>query len=253
MKKYLIILFILFSFTPSYSVGVRNVSFISSILKYKVSSGGGGGGSGGLTSTLLNETFEGTGYSTTSPAWTESLGGGTVNEDYTTTVLDGSQSLRILTASDASSFLYNTFTAGSERWFYFMIRPVSTPNSGDAKMLEIWNSSQSRIADVLLTSGGALKVRHGANSSSATVGTMSDGTTYHVYIRYVAGSGANGVASVCFSTDGSRPTSGNNFTSLSTGTGTANANWLAIGWVDFTGIMELIYDKIQVGDSTSAP
>lgn len=41
---------------------------------------------------LLNQNFEGTGYDN-SESWTETLDGGTVDEDYTTTVLAGSQSL----------------------------------------------------------------------------------------------------------------------------------------------------------------
>jgi hypothetical protein len=230
--------------------GLRSPFFTAAVLK--PASGGGGGGSGGLTSTIFSETLEGTGYSTTSPAWTESLGGGTVDEDYTATVLDGSQSFRILTASDASSYAYNSFTAGSERWVYFMFRPVSTPNSSNGEIIEIWNNGQSRIADLQLTSTGTIQVRHGT-ATATTSGAMSDGTTYHVYFRYVSGSGANGVASVGFSTDGTRPTSGSNFASTSAGTATTDAEYIAPGWIGFSGVIDLIFDKLQVGDSTSAP
>ena len=230
---------------------LRNPFFTAAVIK-PAGGGGGGGGSGGLTSTIFSETFEGTGYSTTSPAWTESLGGGTVDEDYTSTVLDGSQSWRILTADSASSYAYNSFTAGSERWVYFMFRPVSTPNSSNGEIIEIWNSGQTRIADLQLTSTGTIQVRHGT-ATATTSGTMSDGTTYHVYFRYVTGSGANGVASVGFSTDGTRPTGGSNFASTSSGTATTDANYIAPGWIGFSGVIDLIYDKMQVGDSTSAP
>lgn len=213
--------------------------------------GGGGGGSGGLTSTIFNETLEGTGYS--SPTWTEVLNAGVADEDYATGPLDGSQSLRILTASDNQTYAYKTFTAGAERWIYFMAKPVSTPNTGDVRLMEIWDSGFSPIFAVEMTSSGTVKVQHGTVESAATSTALSDGTTYHFYVRFLAGSGANGVGSVSFTTDGTRTTSGNTFTSTSAGTATANANILALGWIGFSGIGEMLYDKIQVGDSTSAP
>jgi hypothetical protein len=78
---------------------------------------------------------------------------------------------------------------------------------------------------------------------------MSTGTTYHVWVHYVKGSGSNAQSSVGFSTDGTRPTSGNKFTSYSNGTETADAD--NVRFMEEGGSnARAIIDKVRVDDAT---
>lgn len=201
---------------------------------------GGGGGGGGPTY-LLEENFENTGYDVA--GWTEALNGGTADEDYTTGPLQGSQSLRIVTASGDQTFVYNAFSAGNERWFYFKVKPVAhTPSV--MQLIQIWNSSQVLIARVDLNSSGTVAIFHGT-ASATTVGTMSNGTGYHVWAYF---NNSSDTANVAFSTDGTRPTSGDNFAQVTTGTSTTDAAEIAVGLFGFDGVNEALFDRVLVDD-----
>ena len=101
---------------------------------------------------------------------------------------------------------------------------------------------------MLFRSTGTLRVNVGANSLS-TVSTISASTTNHVWIHYVAGSGANAVGSVAFSTDGTKPTSGNNYTEITTGTSTLSANNIRLTSAAANGGV-FIMDHVLVDDAS---
>jgi hypothetical protein len=206
-------------------------------------------GGGGLLTNLFWETYEGAGYS--NGGWTEQ-GAGTIDEDYTTVALAGSQSLRIVTPADGSSYTYKSFTQIAECWAYMLFRPVAHPGA-DYELFEIWNNDQIKQASLHLRSNGTLFTEHGLGFSTNTVGTMNNNNTYHIYFNYVKSTSSNGVASVGFSTDGSRPTAGDNFVTITTGTATGDAFYITPGLIGFDGTNEAIFDNVQVGDSNSEP
>jgi hypothetical protein len=195
---------------------------------------------GGGATYLVDQDFEGAGYDN-GETWTEA-GSGTKDEDYTGTVLDGSQSLRIAQSSQNAT-TQTTFTANDEVWVYALFRPVSIPASTQT-ILEVKNNTTS-LVQLRHPGDGHLRVQ--GSTTATTVGLVSAGTTYHIWLRYVKGTGANAIASIGFSTDGTRPTSGNNFAQFTTGDATLQADVLVIGGPGIT-TQEHIWDKVRVDD-----
>ena len=78
---------------------------------------------------------------------------------------------------------------------------------------------------------------------------MSTGTTYHVWVKYVKGSGSNAVVEVGFSTDGTRPTSGGTFaTQTSGGTATVDTDRIMFGQSS-SNTVGAYFDKVRVDDA----
>ena len=194
----------------------------------------------GGVSYLLSEGFEGTGYENT---WSES--GSTIDEDYTSTVLVGSQSLRISTTTTATTVStlgasYSTLEA------YFQLRTATLYGSGQS-LIQFLNSSNTVVLNCLFNSGGALVLRAaGSNPQQTTSDTMSTGTTYHVWIRYVAGTGSNAFASAEFSSTGTRAGSGTKYASISTGNATTDANKIRFGPASSVTNSDIVIDRVLV-------
>jgi len=176
---------------------------------------------------IVNETCEGTG---TPSGWTDA---NAPNWDYTTTALQGSQSLN-LTASSISS--YKTFTDASSLDVYFLFRTDTLPGSASS-MAALRTSADSALCIFRVNATGQVTVFANGADSTACATTMSINTTYHVWLTW----NASGTCSVAFSTDGVRPTSGNQFTSKTGGSG--NAGRLRFG-TGASGVT--IYDRILV-------
>ncbi len=213
------------------------------------SAAAGGGGGGGLTSPTLDERFDATGYDLTS--WSEVLGAGTINEDYTTSPapLEGAQSLHMTQGGFDATYIARSITANANQLFYFMMRPVSI--SGDDELLTIWSGGGStKEGQIIFLSDGTLRVDLLDGSPVATVDAMSVGTTYHVYVSYA---GAGKTMTIGFSTDGTRPTTGNKF---ATETVAGDADTIdtvgAFGHSAFNGgTSETIFDKWQQKTGTT--
>jgi hypothetical protein len=203
---------------------------------------------------LINQRFEGTGGAPTddgydnSEVWTESLG--TPNEDYTTTILQGSESL-LLDSSGGTSQRADSpnFTATAHVYGYMRIRINAMPSSGSQSIFTVRNGTTA-LLDAQLNAAGTLRVDIGANST-LTVTAMSTGTTYHLWWEYQAGSGANAVGNIAFSTDGVRPTSGNQFSGRTDGTATLNANNIRLNAVSAEVLIldQVLIDDVQIGDN----
>lgn len=194
---------------------------------------------------LIKQDFEGAGYDN-SETWTES-GSGTVNEDYTTSPapLVGSESLS-LSGTTVNPNTYASFSGGATIEAYFQWNRSSTTSK---RVFSLRNSSGTAVATVVMETGGALTARCGSSGGTTTVSTTSTATTYHVWLRYVKGTGANGFASVGFSTDGVRPTSGNNYAEHTSGNATTDAARVMCG-SDINTNAGDIYDKVRVDDMT---
>jgi hypothetical protein len=207
--------------------------------------GSSGGGSEPRT-WILNETFEtNPGYDNT---WSEVIGGdGVVNEDYTT-ALAGSQSLLISCPSSDQARLTNYFTAThSDVHCYFQVRFNTFPGTG-----QVWwrlqDTTPATVLSLELTASQQIRIRAGTGTA-ATVSAISTGTTYHFWVRYTKGTGANAFGSAGFSTDGTKPTSGNQFTSVSNGSSATDAKLVLLAT---TGNVthEFIFDNVRIDDSS---
>lgn len=191
---------------------------------------------GGAPSYLLEEDFEGSG---TGAGWTDA---GTVDWDYTVGPLVGTESMRV-NVTGAGADTRNDFTAQDDCWVYFRFKPASW---GDFN--RICYLQTSGFADVFAIgndNAGAWRVYHG--SIFVAAGAWSAGTEYHVWGHYVKGTGANGVAELYISTDGTRP--GSPTVSLSNGDATGQASKIRFGPSD-TATMDGQWDKLRVDDAS---
>jgi len=182
------------------------------------------------TGITLAEDFEGTG----APAgWSSS---GTVDWDYATTPLRGCRSLQV----SASSYAYVT-ASGSTVWVHFEIRPDAVANY--QPIFYIVDGSMTWLV-FLKISDGYLQLYNGdINALSST--TITAGTKYHIWIRYTAGTGTNGIATMYWGTSKTRPASAD--ISITTGTSTANASYAV--WNSAAGASNVV-DQVRIDESS---
>lgn len=197
---------------------------------------------------LVKQDFEGTGYDN-SETWSEA-GTGTVDEDYTSVVLAGSQSLRIVTSGTVGRTTSPTFTAQADVWVYCLFRPVSIPAT--QRWVFQLRDASSALCSLRFNSSGTLTIRAGSAGGTATVTALSAGTTYHIWMHYIKGSGSDATGTVGFSTSGTKPTSGNEFASHTAGNATTDADRLELGDAAgaSSGTIEYLYDKVRVDDAS---
>lgn len=214
-------------------MGLRSPSFASQ-LSQKVASG---------TTYLINQGFEGSGYDN-GETWTES-GTGTINEDYTGVTMDGAQTLRIALAAQTGRTVSPTFAATKPCYVYFKWRAVAFPSSGSTVIACIYSGS-TRLTQVSVSSAGVFTVRNGSTGGTTT-GSVSTGTTYHIWITYTVG-GTDGTSNLGYSTDGVKPTGYTH----SGGDATASADNLCIGQItgSSSATCEFIYDHVLVNNAS---
>ena len=171
-------------------------------------------------SALVFETFDSTGYDLV--GWTEVLtgAGGVVNEDYTTNVLSGTQSLYIKIPDDENGYVTNSFTATGTAYGYFQFRPISFATGEDQwkSVFRFEDSSGNSLCKVQIQESGFLRITTGSTSSSLT-SVVSVNTTYHVWVYWKNSNGTDSECSLAVSSTQVKPTSGDYFTSA-TGTAT---------------------------------
>ncbi len=209
---------------------------------------GGGGGPNPPASPLVDQDFDGAGYAN-SETWTEGLDGATVNEDYDTAPapLEGDDSLFI--EPDAmppgNTYTYHQFGDTDPAYGYCLFRPVVARYQH--VIIQFWDSGfavpfQIEYRDGEDDGDGILRISNGSTTADTT-GELAEGTTYHIFFSYANG----GSATVAFSTDGTRPTSGPNF-ATTTGTATTDANRIVLGGANSDNQNQLIFDQVWVDD-----
>lgn len=237
MKRLLIILPLLLMLALS-ATATRRAILLSKPLT------AGGGGSGDPCTGCTNETFEGTG---TVVAGYIYGGGGITNVDYATSPapLVGSQSFLIRNDAFAGSYqekLMPTATNGAMR-FMFNITNTVVNGVRIASFADTGGSVQIQIQ----VQGGKLRIAHGT-ATADTVTSVSANTTYYCWLYGQKGTGANGIANVAFSTSKTRPTSGNGFAEVTTGTATLDLAIYSLFVSDlaFSGASSgIIYDEVS--------
>jgi hypothetical protein len=173
------------------------------------------GGGGGSPTYLINQNFEGTGYDN-GESWTE---GGTWDEDYTTTVLTGSQSL-FQDGLGGGSNTSPDFAPSSHFTLYLQFRLNTAVNNSE--LLVVRSGANADLANLVYRAGGTLRSSCGGVNFE-TSDAISTGQKIHVWIEFTKGTGANGLGSIGWSTDGTRPASGNKFAQTTSGDATADA------------------------------
>jgi hypothetical protein len=199
--------------------------------------------SAGGATYLVKQDFEGTGYDN-GESWTET---GSPNEDSETSPLVGSQSFRVAATASATWARSPSFTDQSTLHCYFQFRPDD--NTGGARrFFFIRNSSDVDLVMVQQNADRTILVRAGTAGGSTTVGTVTLDTIYHFWVTYTKGTGANATATVAFSTDGTKPTSGDNYQIHSTGNATTDADYIGLGNSAAQVIPTWDLDKVRVDD-----
>lgn len=189
---------------------------------------------------LVEENFEGTG----APAgWTTTGTAQAINWDDTTpTPLQGSQSAYLFADTSADTTMVTpTFADTTDMHFYLQIYITTLPSTG-RNLIQARNATTLH-ENFLINSAGSLLITGG----SATVNSLSTGQWYHVWGGYNASTGASYFT---FSSDGTKPSSGDSYTTASQ-TGTADINNVRIQ-SDFntTAGPEINVDRVLVDDVT---
>jgi hypothetical protein len=193
----------------------------------------------GGPSYLLSENFEGAGYE--NAAWSES---GTVDEDYTTTILAGSHSLGV-TNGGSATYTFPGATA-DEVWGYCLYRPHTA--AGDPNFINLFDASDNVLAWIWLNADGTVTVTDDGFHLDSTTATMTPGTTYSVWWRYKKGTGADGELQVWFNTSATHPGSGANDALVTNANGTAQVN--KVRFLDSTATAGVaVFDTVRVDDA----
>lgn len=154
---------------------------------------------------LFTEGFEGTGYE--NEGWSESVpSGATVDEDYATSPLVGSQSLQIVGGTSASAITGKTFTASSEIWHHTRVSMATTTPASERPLTVLRDSGGSTISNLAIRTDGAVRVYHGSQTDTTAASFVASDTAYHMLFRYVTGTGLDGVVEAwIWAVGGSKP------------------------------------------------
>ena len=222
---------------------LRDPGFVSRIVG--TPTGGGGGG----TTWLLEENWDST---TEDTGWTYT---GTYDNDYTTTVLEGSQSIWLDGAATEATVL-KSFTADSEVWAYFMYWKNENPGA-NVDIFAIRDSGGNNLLRLQLRTSGAIRIFQGTtgDSTTTTVGTIANSTLTHIWVHYKAdpaGGAAEGVAEIWMDVDGdgsaTKPASSGNYYEIApAGDATADAEQF-YGRGTVSSSHQSIFDKCRVDD-----
>jgi len=194
-------------------------------------------GSKSLNTFIVDEKCEGTG---TPAGWTNASG--SPNWDYTAVPLEAAQSLYL--ASNAAIVRARIdWTDLTEVWIYFLWRFTNgtVPGAGAVAFGGL-SANGSAATTIPLTLSSASRL---AFSASPTA-TVTVDTTYHIWLHYIQGTGANATVDIGFSTTGVRPTSGTGFAQTTIGAQTTLAGRLWLGPSGTTLLCDTIFDKIRV-------
>ena len=172
---------------------------------------------------------------------------GTPNNDYATAPapLVGSRSLYLdSSAAVAQAVRWDLAAAQSELWMYFKFSDASLPMNSSQPICEMVSSGGVTQGGVYLRTASNFKVVNGTILSTETTGTVSASTTYHLWVHWKN----DGTGDVGFSTDGVRPTSGNNYQTVTGGDGTSTVTRIYLRASD-AALQTMIVDRFLVSTS----
>jgi hypothetical protein len=169
-------------------------------IRYPPGAGGGGGGGGNpCAGYLVCQNFEtaSTGYDN-GETWV--VDSATIDPVYTTTILRGTQSLH---GSGGNAQVHTTFANQSDVWMYCLIRFISFTSANGITFRFQDNPVTKNLLCLQLNNTGTVSVFSDGSSSSNSACTLSTGTTYSMWMHFVAG----GTSTLYMSTTTTRPSS----------------------------------------------
>lgn len=192
---------------------------------------------------LVEQNFEGAGYDN-GESWVEN---GTPNEDYTTTVLRGSQSCYITASGGSDDYTTISIAETSEVWFFLRYRTSDV--SQDHTFVYFRNSTSNSIGIVKVDADGGGAGVHVLRASQGTVGlsgstALAADTTYYIWGRYKTGTGSDGEVDIWLDTDNTKP--GSLEIDLNTGNGTTDMAAFRL-YGDVEGVDD-IFDQVLLDD-----
>lgn len=194
---------------------------------------------------LRNQNFETatTGYDN-GETWTTSTG--SPSPASTATVLLGTQSLS-LNSTSTGTRVRSDFGDKDEVWVYFRLQIQGTSPGGDRRIMSIsQNGGSTEAYSLFMTSGRALKLN---SAGPNTTNVLSLNTTYHIWFHALRNLGTNiGYMEVGFSTDGTKPTSGNSWKELTGLSSTTLCGRIWLGCDQTNTASPYIFDSVLIDD-----
>lgn len=136
----------------------------------------------------------------------------------------------VITNSGTGTYLDPAIDGQTTVYALFMFKASAFTS---APLLDLENAGASSVAHIRVTAGGALQVMdQGNDSNDSSVNVMSINTLYYIWVKFVAGSGANAEITAAFSTTQSRPTDDGYIATISNGNCTGarvNYTWYGLG------------------------
>jgi hypothetical protein len=155
--------------------------------------------------------------------------------------LEGSRSLAI---GNNSTTVVRSFSATGEIWAYFIVH--ITASSGNAGFFRILNSSDETVFRLLrIDTDNQLRIYNGTAAVTAA-NLMDEAATRHIWIRYVKGTGSNGVGEVYVSTTATKPGS----PTLTITNGNATTDAVKVQFDNAVVFITVIWDKLRISASS---
>jgi hypothetical protein len=199
----------------------------------------------GTSSFLVHQNFEGTGYDN-SETWIATTGtGGSIDPDEATTVLRGSQSLRIY-AGDSGQVSQTKITLGTtygDVWAFWRVRIGSTLPAADTSFVRLLDGVDGIAGYVMIRATGNGKIFHGTAEASA-LSIWSPNVTYYAWWHWTRGTGSDGLSQLYISTSSTRPASP--ITTLTSGNASTSPNTLQLRSLNQA---TLYFDQVQLSAS----
>lgn len=205
--------------------GLRSPSFVAAVTKPAAAGGG------THTGDLVTETFE------TNPGydmgWSGISGTGTLDPDYSTTglSLEGSECCHLVYDNNQRYITLDLGAAVALTQFWGRVRVRITTDAGtDCIFLSVRDTANGGQAGLRVASNEQMVLAMTNAVSGATTDSLAVDTSYYVWFYWKQSSGANdGISRVAFSTDTTRPTSGNQFKENTACTATYSIRYFRIG------------------------
>lgn len=186
------------------------------------------------------------------PGWGEDNVNGTINPNYTSTVLRGAQSGYFLLADDDQTYITNAIPSSSHLYLSAYIRVLSATGS-DKTIFRYTDDSGVCIFKITLNADRELKSVVCQTGGSATPAfPLTIGVTYRIWAEWNRDNGANSYVNIAYSAGQIKPSASDTdrfaeVTSTSTGD---NATRLMIGSPnDEVGqVIEYIVDHLIIDD-----
>lgn len=211
----------------------------------RVSSGNTTGCCPAAATWIASEDWEGVGKPSGWSTNTISGDHGAVFFDYSVSPLWSSQSLQL--TNGGFTYNENWHTAQTNVYYYFMWRPEVTTDGAVINYVTD-NAANPLMYVYLVPSSRRVRVGLGAaTTTNETATAITDGSTYHFWVHYQKGTGADAIYEVHWSTTPTKPADGSaTHAKVTNGTATGNATGIWF-YSEYAGTDWRI-DKVRADD-----